>query len=422
LCDAEDSVDLTHVQTLHERLRHLDHKCIPRVIHQEPSTGHLAISAPAGVSLAAMLPLRSDPAFAMTPATVLDVACVLADVLVHAHERGRPHGQLDPSKIWIGRDGSLVVWGFGLGSGGRHEPRWVAPEAARGGRAAGDADQWALGAIIAALVTGRVPWSASDPWLDAKQGDTSHLWTPVLEQWKPLGRIVQRTLDAEPRQRFPSAHPVRQALEALADRVRQPSDRAAIGAELATRFGEDLPDASEQVGMVSDDMLGNRGALVSPMSVEPESGLLDGGYDPVLAVSSDGRPAPLHQSGSLGGLEPDPFDVETVRPTTPTRIPSMAERSAAAATQDEGVTGPKPVASHVVSPSLQPVGPAVEVGPITHDEQPRATSRPEPVEVEMDLEQAAGLERSSLDIRRLAPFIVGLMLVLLLLSVLQSLL
>lgn len=226
-----------------ERLRHLEHPAIPRVVAVDREAGALAVAAPWGVPLAALLEVRQEPEFVMTPATVLDVARQLSEALVHAHERGRPHGHLAPEQIWVTPDGQIVIWGFGVGPDAAPLPAWMAPERARGRRASGDADQWAMAAIVAGLVTGRVPWTSGNPE-DAALGDTSHLVNPVMVQWAPLGRLVERALASEPKNRFPSIHPLRQAFAALEQRVRQESDLGRMATVLAERRGG-RPIASE---------------------------------------------------------------------------------------------------------------------------------------------------------------------------------
>jgi hypothetical protein len=195
-------------------------------------------------------------------------------------------------------------------------------------------------------------------------------------------------LSVETRDRFPSAHPVRQALRALNQRVRQPSDLAGIGHELSVRFAEELPVVpSEPLEAVSEpEELAQPHDFVAPLAEET----------PLFAAGFD---------------TPDPFDAETVRPTSPTMVPSVEPKLMQ---PDEGVpyNGPVPVADASVSPSLHPVGPAVEVEDVTSaDVGPSAQALPEIPEVSerrirpVDLEE----ERGPLDIRRVAPAVVVFM-------------
>jgi serine/threonine protein kinase len=371
------------VATMHDRLRHLAHPSIPEVVFYDEIGGQLALAAPVGVPMSELLRLRGDPEFVMTPATVLDLACELADVLVQAHERGRPHGFLSPSQVWLTQEGNLVVWGFGSGPDTQGDLAWYPPERARGKRPSGDADQWALGAITAALITGRTPWRGPEPLSEAKVGDASHLYLPVVEQWKPLGRVLQRALSVEPRDRFPSAHPVRQALVALHQRVQQPSDRATLGAELHRRFGAELPV---------------RAAIEAP-----------------VVPSTSAYVAPLSSFDRV-----DPFDADTVRGTSPTVVPPSLHAQEPGSTPvspdaEPADELPEPLLARPLfddPPSLQPLAPDGDYGPVS-------SADAGPVELG-DLEVAERVEavllpgpRDWMDIRRIAPFVVGAMVVLL---------
>ncbi|MCB9680038.1 MAG: hypothetical protein H6733_01075 [Alphaproteobacteria bacterium] len=311
--EAEGHEDADAIERAWERLDHLDHPAIPRPLRFDRDRRVLYVIAPDGVPLSQVIDLRHEPVFTMTPATVLDVGQQLADVLVHAHERGRPHGHLSPERIWITRDGTLVVWGFGGGPDEVGVARWWPPERARGKRTSGDADQWALGAILAALVTGRLPWRSEDPVSEARVGDASHLTSPVMEQWKPLGRLVLRALEAEPRDRFPSVHPLRQALDALGQRVTQPSDLTTMGEALLDRFGPPVPEAvgDDPTDAPPPPLRPTPADLGPPTAISPEPPPLD-------AIDDQAVPPPLDVSAF-------DFDGPTDRDTSPTRVPFGGE-------------------------------------------------------------------------------------------------
>jgi hypothetical protein len=297
-----------------ERPSHLDHPGIPKAIAFDAATGSLIVAAPEGVPLARLLEHRHEEAFTMTPGTVLDVGASLADLLVHAHERGRPHGHLSPDVIWVTADGQLVVWGFAAGPDAPCAARWWSPERARGKRSSGDADQWALAAILASLVTGRVPWRGEDPISEARIGDAAYLSAPVVEQWKPLGRLVDRALASERGERFHSVHPMRQGIDALRQRVGQASDLSRMGATLRSLYAAAEPP---------------------PVVMEAE----DAPVPVVLAPSPDPRPSEtLSPPAILAGSPLDPamrleparfetFDAATERPTSPTRIPYAGDEA-----------------------------------------------------------------------------------------------
>jgi hypothetical protein len=241
--DAED--DIRALELAAERVKHLEHPAFPRPVLLDREARTAVFAAPAGVSLERVLEHRLEPAFVVTPSTLLDLALQLTEAIVRAHERGRPHGHLSPGQIWLTPEGRVVVWGIGPGPDAACEPAWCPPERARGRRASGDADQWAVAAIVAALAIGRVPWSGPDAAAQLEQaslGQLGHLIDPVTQQWRQLGLTITRALAGEPKDRWPSLHTLRQSFHAMSERVRAPSDLAAMGTELARRYG--LPGLS----------------------------------------------------------------------------------------------------------------------------------------------------------------------------------
>lgn len=353
-------------ESAYERLKHLEHALIPKVVAWDRAQGALAVTAPAGVPLSRMLEVRGDDALALATATVLDIAVSLADMLVAAHERGRPHGHLSPSRIWVTPEGQLVVWGFGEGPDAAVEPRWVSPERARGRRASGDADQWALAAVVAGLITGRVPWSLQDADVEARMGDAAHLHTPVTNQWPALGRILEKALASEPRERFPSAHPLRAAFLALQERVRGASELHMIGTTLAERHG--LPGGYAMLP-ASVSRMGRRGTDASEsgeFDLPAEAGARIGG----VAPPADHEPQPTVVPGTDAGA----YDVPS-RPAASRLFDGLTTRAS---------TSPRP-ASRPVEAAFDEVenAPTVagaDVGELSDVPRRRATEIPVAVE------------------------------------------
>ncbi|KPI18740.1 serine/threonine protein kinase [Actinobacteria bacterium OK074] len=89
------------------------------------------------------------------------LALAVLDVLEAAHRRGVTHGDLSPGQVYVQDDGGVVVTGFGLVATSPvprvTAPAYASPEQARGESAGPAADQWALGAMLYALVEGRPP-------------------------------------------------------------------------------------------------------------------------------------------------------------------------------------------------------------------------------------------------------------------------
>ena len=134
----------------------------------------------------------------------------IAAALEHAHRTtlgGRPahHGLLWPGFVSIAHDSAVRVGGFGLAEGvlpSLSKPRltaeiapYVAPEVRGGGAIGGSSDVYALGAILAELLTGRQP-SLDTPPVELRAGD------PRSEE---LGAFLYRCMASRPEERFASA-------------------------------------------------------------------------------------------------------------------------------------------------------------------------------------------------------------------------
>ncbi len=388
-----------------ERLRKLDHPSAPRVVGWSQELGVLAVTAPIGVTLDKVIEHRHDPEFSVNPGTVLDVGEQLGSLLVHAHERGRPHGHITPGRMWLSPLGELVVWGYGDGPSREPEPAWAAPERARDQRASGDADQWALAALLSALVTGRVPWRSEDPLAEARVGDASHLSGPVNDQWKPLGRIVTRALAADPRDRFPSVHPIHRALRAMAERVRQPSGLARMGEALAERYPKayDVPLPSMEPPTTVDEAPDAFDlAEVEPVRADVER---------IATSLPDDPAAALAKPVSVSGLD----------------LPPLPE----ALVEDDGVqeaatvVGPDGPASMPEVASVDPSDQATLPVAATLEDEPNLSEPQSPVSLDgpstlgdmsvarrVDDEQV-GEDGEGFDVRGFAPWIVTVMLVML---------
>ena len=180
-------------------------------------------------------------------------ACELALQLLKgvgaAHALKIVHRDLKPENLILTRGGTLKILDFGvvkLGAGppgeddtrleltGMHgfvgTPAYMAPEQLRGDPVDERADLFAVGAIVCEMVAGRNPFrrgSAAETITAILREDP-----PPLEGGGPLERVIRRSLEKDPAERFQSAGDLAFAIEALAG---DGSRRGAVGAPASAR-------------------------------------------------------------------------------------------------------------------------------------------------------------------------------------------
>jgi serine/threonine protein kinase len=164
--------------------------------------------------------LRQGP---LPPREAAELLAVVARAVHYLHQRGVLHRNLKPRNILFAADGSPRVGGFGLAidkverDSDFHQgtivgtPSYMAPEQASGQTGLGPAaDIHALGVILYECLAGRGPFPGGSV-LDILTA-VMHAPAPELPAAVPPGlrAICRRSLQKEPRERYPTA-------EALAD-------------------------------------------------------------------------------------------------------------------------------------------------------------------------------------------------------------
>ncbi|HEU4533071.1 MAG TPA: serine/threonine-protein kinase, partial [Polyangiaceae bacterium] len=136
----------------------------------------------------------------------LRVGRAIAEALAHAHGLGVYHCDLKPGNVMLGQDGRLRVVDFGLArtertsSGERIEgtPDWMAPEQWAFGPLTDRVDVWALGLMMAHLLSGRSPFDAAGPRRSGPPADVPPRRVE-REGLSPLvTHLIERSLGREP--------------------------------------------------------------------------------------------------------------------------------------------------------------------------------------------------------------------------------
>ncbi len=164
---------------------------------------------------------RGSPPLALKPA----LRCVreIATALHYAQAKGFIHRDVKPDNILLREDGSCVLGDFGIAraadSGTQMTkagsvvgtPHYMSPEQLRGREIDGRADLYSLGVVFFQLITGRVPFEASDSLAIG----IMHMTAPLPQlpsEYRALQPILDRMLAKEPGDRYQTGAEIDAAL------------------------------------------------------------------------------------------------------------------------------------------------------------------------------------------------------------------
>ncbi|MGD0248687.1 MAG: protein kinase, partial [Candidatus Limnocylindrales bacterium] len=212
----------------------VDHENVAAVydLGSDRSGAYLVTEYVDGADLATLLE-RNGP---VPPRRAARAAAEVARALQAAHDRGLPHGDLQPRNVMVTRDGHIKVTDFGIARAAaavadvasanikRHEdePEAVTPTAVPGVRLGGApseaSDVEALGHLLYEMLTGRAPWvgSTAEAVMAAREaGPPPRPSTLSSAVPAALDEIAMRALSPAPDWRYASAALVAEALESF---------------------------------------------------------------------------------------------------------------------------------------------------------------------------------------------------------------
>lgn len=172
--------------------------------------------------------LRADMVEPQEPSRAVFLARQILDGLGEAHRQGIVHRDLKPENILLSGRDQVKILDFGLAKpvfedprlkvaptvGLAGTPRYMAPEQLQGRDVDRRADLYSLGAVLYELLTA-APAHAGDSFVEIARSvlegpppNLDHPWIP-----RPLAETIERAMEREPEQRFPSAEDMRAALD-----------------------------------------------------------------------------------------------------------------------------------------------------------------------------------------------------------------
>lgn len=246
-----------------------------------------------------------------------ELCAATLDALDHAHDKGVVHRDIKPANIMLASNGAVKVMDFGIarlmGKSRQTQvghavgtPMYMAPEQLRGEEVDGRTDQYATGAVLFELVTGRMAFEAdSDYALMMKQLNDPPPAASALVPGVPtaLDEIIARAMAKRREDRFPDATAFREALEDLAGTVSAPTRRTPVPAE--TRLAAPMPSppsGDDALQATAEHDLAPPGGIAETRLAPPAgSSASTPGATPATRLAGDPVGAPAPETRLAGG-------------------------------------------------------------------------------------------------------------------------
>ncbi len=175
----------------------------------------------------------------MAVSDCLRVTMEIARALDYAHSKGFVHRDIKPDNILFREDGSAVLTDFGIARATDSStqmtrtgavvgtPHYMSPEQARGKPLDHRSDLYSLGIVFYEMLTGRLPYEASD----SLAVGIKHITEPIPELPERVAQLqpfLDRILAKDRDRRFQTGEDVAEALRVLLEKVDQDEERPLI--------------------------------------------------------------------------------------------------------------------------------------------------------------------------------------------------
>ncbi|AKF09043.1 serine/threonine-protein kinase [Sandaracinus amylolyticus] len=214
----------------------LRHATIVQVLDVGEHEGapYLALELIEGADLRRVLDTENAHRRVLAADVVALLALELATALEHAHEHGVLHRDVSPANVLISEVGEVKLADFGIAKAqdgaavtstgfAKGKVAYMAPDYAATGKASTASDLFSLGVLLYEAASGRRPFRG--PMRTPK--DRAPLAKTAPHVPPRLVGIVERLLEPEPRDRYPSAGAL---FDAVAELTPTASARRALGA------------------------------------------------------------------------------------------------------------------------------------------------------------------------------------------------
>lgn len=325
----------------------------------------------------------------------LRIAKDVARALDYAHSKGYLHRDIKPDNVLFRFDSSAVLTDFGIAKATEGDqnltqmgtvagtPKYMSPEQARGQPLDKDSDLYSLGVVLFEMLTGRLPYEATDPIALG----IMHLNAPIprlegrVAHFQPL---LDRLLAKQPAQRPQTGTQLIKEIEVLEASYRFDQDEVA-GANAATAFRPSVMADGQDATVLQ--------AASVPPTPKPAATVTPGSRTPVLAAVA-GLAVVTVAGGAWFGLrdKPAPTAVAAAAVAAPSTI-AVSTPTAVAPIAPPAPTPPAVIVT-TSEPTAAPAAVPTPTEPVLERRPALAEKRAERIEkrrerIERRLEQVA---------------------------------